>query len=56
MTMDCSGPSSTNRLLVRTLRALSGDLDEKIDAWPHPHDAGTVATLTQHIKAVLRPI
>lgn len=45
--------AAANRLLVRTLRAASGDLDGKIDALSRADDANDVAPLAQHIKAVL---
>jgi hypothetical protein len=45
--------AAATRLLVRALRAVSGDLDEKIDALSRAHDADAVATLAQHTEAVL---
>lgn len=41
------------RLSVRDLQAVSGDLDEKIDVLSRADDADAVATLAQHIEAVL---
>lgn len=44
---------TTTRLLVQALRAVSGDLGEKIDVLSRADDADAVATLAQHIEAVL---